>query len=161
MPIAAGRSLEIELEIFAQLRDALVKSGEPIIAIADGLAVLDVSGSHAILAGEQNYCRPVISDDLVFNLQQARHPVIEQVLAKEGENPFISNSCNIGPAQGQDKDANWGAIWLLTGPNMGGKSTFLRQNALIVLMGANGCICARERGAYWYCGSPFQPGRCI
>ena len=131
---AAGRALEIELEIYGQLCEKLVAKGAAIIAIADALAVFDVSCSNALLAGEQNYCRPVISDDLVFNLKDARHPVIEQVLQKEGDNPFISNSCNIGP----DSNEKNGAIWLLTGPNMGGKSTFLRQNALIVLMAQMG-----------------------
>ena len=131
---AAGRALEIELEIFARLRDELVNAGSDIITLAEALASLDISAANALLAGEQNYCRPIISDDIVFNLQDARHPVIEQVLAREGENPFISNNCNIGPIEGEDK----GAIWLLTGPNMGGKSTYLRQNALIVLMAQMG-----------------------
>jgi len=133
---AAGRALEIELEMFEELRIRLVETSEIIISVAGALANLDVTGSNAKLALEQNYCRPQICENLELEITNGRHPVIEQVLQKQSGNPFISNNCNLGPQDG----SKHGAIWLLTGPNMGGKSTFLRQNALIVLLAQMGCF---------------------
>lgn len=131
---AAGRVFEIEMKIFEQLRLQIVASRLSIIGAADALAGLDVAGSHAQLAISQNYCRPVITDQLDLDIANGRHPVIEQVLAKDNQDPFVTNDCKIGPP---DEETH-GAIWLLTGPNMGGKSTFLRQNALIVLLAQMG-----------------------
>lgn len=131
---AAGRALEIELKIFEMVRQKLVEDRQTILAVADALATLDVFGSHAKLAAEQNYCRPDITDGLDFKLVNGRHPVIEQVLQKDGSHPFVANDSDIGAKKNDES----GAIWLLTGPNMGGKSTFLRQNALIALMAQMG-----------------------
>ena len=79
---------------------------------------------------------PKLTEGLDFDIKNGRHPVIEQVLNRQGETPFISNSCNLSPEHNQKN----GAIYLLTGPNMGGKSTYLRQNALIVLLAQMGCF---------------------
>ncbi len=138
---AAGRALDIELEIFHFLLEKTVNASQAIIGVGDALANLDVAGSNARLADEQNYCRPELADGLDFEIINGRHPVIEQVLHRQGETPFISNSCNLSPEHNQKN----GAIYLLTGPNMGGKSTYLRQNALIVLLAQMGCFVPADK----------------
>jgi DNA mismatch repair protein MutS len=83
---------------------------------------------------EQGYCRPMVDGSLSFDIVHGRHPVVEQALRKAAAQPFIANDCHLSP----EGEANAGAIWLITGPNMGGKSTFLRQNALIAIMAQMG-----------------------
>jgi DNA mismatch repair protein MutS len=100
--------------------------------IAAALAELDVILSLATLAAEDGYCRPRVDDSLAFAITAGRHPVVEKTLAETGES-FVVNDCALC-----DQDDAAGRIWLLTGPNMGGKSTFLRQNALIVLLAQMG-----------------------
>ena len=131
---AADRALTIELEIFEQLTGAVTECAAAISSAAKALATLDVSMALACLAEEQGYCRPVIDSSTAFQVVAGRHPVVEQALRRDAENPFIANDCDLSPVG----DDEVGAIWLLTGPNMGGKSTFLRQNALIAIMAQMG-----------------------
>ncbi|GAB1580645.1 DNA mismatch repair protein MutS [Phyllobacterium phragmitis] len=131
---AADRALAIELGVFDELTNETVAHADAIRAGAAALAVLDVSAALAALAEEQGYCRPVVDDSLAFNIVAGRHPVVEQALRRQAANPFVANDCDLSP-QGDEKH---GAIWLLTGPNMGGKSTFLRQNALIAILAQMG-----------------------
>ncbi len=131
---AAGRALEIEFEIFDKLAALVVDAREPITAAAGAIARIDVGASNAELAVARNYCRPRVDDSLAFDVRGGRHPVVEQMLAREVGNPFVANDCDIGPGE----NAELGRIWLITGPNMGGKSTFLRQNALIALLAQMG-----------------------
>jgi len=131
---AGERALEIENQIFDEICTEILKNIDKIRAAAFSLSVLDVSSALAILAEEQGYCRPLIDDSLTFEIIAGRHPVVEQSLRRQSLSPFVANDCVLSPA----KSARFGAIWLLTGPNMGGKSTFLRQNALIVLMAQMG-----------------------
>lgn len=133
---AAGRSVEIELAIFEQLRLAVVSAAQALRAASHAASVLDVSISHAELAETQGYCRPIVDHSRDFEIIAGRHPVVEQALRRQAAGPFVANDCHLSP-EGQ---AEHGAIWLLTGPNMGGKSTFLRQNALIVLMAQMGAF---------------------
>ncbi len=128
---AAGRALEIELSLFDKMVGLVLEAAEAINDVAGTLAILDVSQGLAKLAESWNYCRPNVDDSLSFDIKDGRHPVVEQVLAAEKQNPFVANSCEIGGI-----DA--GKLWLLTGPNMGGKSTFLRQNALITILAQMG-----------------------
>ncbi|MGH9916416.1 MAG: DNA mismatch repair protein MutS, partial [Pyrinomonadaceae bacterium] len=130
---AAERALAIELGIFETLVTETVANADAIRAGAAALAALDVSVSLAALAEEQGYCRPLVDDSLAFEIVAGRHPVVEQSLRRQAANPFVANDCNLSP-EGTAK----GAIWLLTGPNMGGKSTFLRQNALIAILAQMG-----------------------
>lgn len=130
---AAERALSIELRIFNALTNETVANADAIRAGAAALAALDVSVSLAALAEEQGYCRPLVDNSLAFEIVAGRHPVVEQSLRRQAANPFVANDCNLSP-QGPGK----GAIWLLTGPNMGGKSTFLRQNALIAILAQMG-----------------------
>src|SRR5690606_3479574 len=83
----------------------------------------------AELAVEQRWCRPVVDDGLAFRIEQGRHPVVEAALARSQEGSFVANDCDLGPER---------RLWLVTGPNMAGKSTFLRQNALIAILAQMG-----------------------
>jgi DNA mismatch repair protein MutS len=141
---AAERALAIELQTFARLAAAVTAAGADIKAAAEALAVLDVAAALAQLAVEQNYVRPEVDDSLQFIVEGGRHPVVEQALAREGT-PFVANDCDLSPppppyppAQAGEASEGAGRIWLLTGPNMGGKSTFLRQNALIAILAQMG-----------------------
>ncbi len=131
---AAGQALEIELQAFDRMTAEIVAAAEPIKAAARALAVLDVAAGLAALAEEQGYCRPIVDDSRMFAITAGRHPVVEQALRRQALSPFIANNCDLSPSG----SGATGAIWLLTGPNMGGKSTFLRQNALIAIMAQMG-----------------------
>ncbi|MEM1377142.1 MAG: DNA mismatch repair protein MutS [Pseudomonadota bacterium] len=132
---AAGQALSIELSIFENVRSDAVAHADAVRAIADALAVFDVNIGFAILAEEQGYCRPLMQTNLDFEVTAGRHPVVEQALRRQASPPFVSNDCDLSPI---DNGTDNGKLWLLTGPNMGGKSTFLRQNALIAIMAQMG-----------------------
>ncbi len=132
---AAGRILELEGAIFDRLSAAVIGEAENLAKTANAISVLDVSAALALLAREHDYTRPVVDDSLSFDVSGGRHPVVEQVLKRDGGQTFVANDCMIGE---QETDSGRGQIWLLTGPNMGGKSTFLRQNALICILAQMG-----------------------
>ncbi|MEL6503093.1 MAG: DNA mismatch repair protein MutS [Pseudomonadota bacterium] len=133
---AAGQALALELDHFHRLLGAVMAQRDALHASAQALARCDVAAALAELAEEQGYVRPHVDDSLSFHVVAGRHPVVEQALRKQAANPFVSNDCHLEPSNDQTGGA--GALWLLTGPNMGGKSTFLRQNALIALMAQMG-----------------------
>ncbi len=126
---AAASALAVELQLFADLVQEIVARLPDLRKTAQALASIDVAAGFAELAIEQNYVRPVVDDSLNFKIDGGRHPVVEQALRKNNGTAFIANDCDLAPAQ---------RLWLLTGPNMAGKSTFLRQNALIALMAQTG-----------------------
>ena len=121
---AGEKSLALELEIFGELCEAIKGCSDVISLYARSVSALDVAASHAHLTVDQNYCAPVLSDGFEFEITEGRHPVVEQALRKSGE-AFVPNGCSF------DRERR---IWLLTGPNMAGKSTYLRQNALIAIL---------------------------
>jgi DNA mismatch repair protein MutS len=127
---AADRALAIEMDLFEGFCQQVVEARADISSCAAALADLDCLSSLAHLARTQNHVRPVVDDGIGFIIKEGRHPVVEAALAKAGASRFIANDCHLG-----DADT---ALWLLTGPNMAGKSTFLRQNALIVVMAQMG-----------------------
>jgi DNA mismatch repair protein MutS len=131
---AAGKALQIELHLFDELTKKILSFADEINNAARAIAVLDVESALALLAEEQGYVRPKVDNSLAFDIKAGRHPVVEIMLRKNAENPFVANDCSIGANDNQGE----GSIWLLTGPNMGGKSTFLRQNALIAIMAQMG-----------------------
>ena len=126
---AGERALAIELEVFAALVGEIAAAADSIRAVGEALAVLDVAAGLAALAEAEDYCRPEVEDSLAFAVEGGRHPVVEQALRGAGQ-PFVANDCALGPQRPGDA----GHIWLVTGPNMAGKSTFLRQNALIAIL---------------------------
>ena len=126
---ATETALALETEIFEQLREEAVALADEIEACAKALAALDVTTALASLAAARDWVQPEMRDDLVFDIRGGRHPVVEAALLADGGGPFIPNDCAL------DGAANSHArLTLLTGPNMAGKSTYLRQNALIAIL---------------------------
>lgn len=132
---AADKALALEQEMFDELVGAVLAEEAAIRAAAAALAELDVYSSLAALAAELGWTRPIVEASLAFEIVGGRHPIVEASLKAQGTGPFVANDCDLGPPKESD---GAGAIWLLTGPNMAGKSTFLRQNALIVLLAQMG-----------------------
>jgi DNA mismatch repair protein MutS len=130
---AADRALALELEIFDALAARITAASAAIKQAAEALAAVDAMTALAALAVERNYVRPVVDGGLTFLIEGGRHPVVEQSLGADG-GPFVANDCDLSPPT----DATAGRIWLITGPNMAGKSTFLRQNALIAVLAQMG-----------------------
>jgi DNA mismatch repair protein MutS len=130
---AADRALALELEIFDRLAATIATASVPIKEAAQALAAIDVATALAALAAERDYVRPDVDNSLAFAIAGGRHPVVEQALVASG-GPFVANDCDLSPPP----DAKAGRIWLITGPNMAGKSTFLRQNALIAVLAQMG-----------------------
>jgi len=128
---AADRALALEISLFDELVGKVKEAGPAILAAAEAIARIDVAVSHAELAVEQSYCRPVVDDSLGFEITGGRHPVVEAALKSSAEADFVANDCCLNEAQ---------RLWLLTGPNMAGKSTFLRQNALITILAQMGAF---------------------
>lgn len=126
---AGDKALAIEQELFDDLVGEVVARATEIALSAAAVAMLDWGTAGAELAEEKRYCRPKITDDLTFDIAGGRHPVVEGALAVMGDGTFVANDCNLG------RDRH---LWLLTGPNMAGKSTFLRQNALITILAQAG-----------------------
>jgi DNA mismatch repair protein MutS len=122
---AADKALQIELHLFETLCEEALSMAEDMKRVAQVVHELDVITTFAVLAIDNHYTRPVVDDSLIFYIDQGRHPVVERFLKEEDGEIFTPNRCHLSP---QEK------LWLLTGPNMAGKSTFLRQNALIALM---------------------------
>ena len=133
---AADRALAIELAIFQDLVNEVTGRAQAIGGIARAMAGIDLSSALALLAVERGYTRPVIDRTTEFRIAGGRHPVIEAALAASAEGGgFVANDCTLHV---DDR------LWLLTGPNMAGKSTFLRQNALIAIMAQMGSFVPAE-----------------
>ena len=131
---AQGAALEIEQAIFVRLRDETLARTADLQRLADALAELDVTAALAEVSATRGYCRPNVDDSLAFAISGGRHPVVELMVKSEGQS-FVANDADLS---GSD-EAGGGSLWLVTGPNMGGKSTFLRQNALIAVLAQMGC----------------------
>jgi DNA mismatch repair protein MutS len=137
---AADRALALELEIFDRLAASVTGSSAAIKEAANALALIDVATALAALAVERDYVRPEVDASLAFAVGGGRHPVVEQALLASG-GPFVANDCDLSPPH----EAQHGRIWLVTGPNMAGKSTFLRQNALIAVLAQMGSFVPAQR----------------
>lgn len=128
---ARDEALARELEIFNRLVEQVTERSAAIAAAASAIAALDVAAAMAELAVLENYVRPEIDASLDFDVRGGRHPVVEQSANAIGVAGFIANDCQLSA----DNEAH---LWLVTGPNMAGKSTFLRQNALIAILAQAG-----------------------
>ncbi|WP_199743747.1 DNA mismatch repair protein MutS [Pseudorhodobacter sp. E13] len=135
---AGNLTLEIEKRHYSGLREAVLTHAGAISAAARAIAEIDLATSFADLAVDENWSEPKIDNSRAFEIEGGRHPVVERALRKQNGAAFIANDCDLSA----QKTA---AIWLLTGPNMAGKSTFLRQNALIALLAQAGSFVPARR----------------
>ena len=142
---AAGQTLSIEKRVYASLTDAVLSHAGPLGDLAAALAEIDLSAAFATLAREEAWVRPKLDESRAFAIEGGRHPVVERALKQAGE-PFVANDCDLGETP----------IWLLTGPNMAGKSTFLRQNALIAILAQTGSHVPARRAHLGIVGQVFS-----
>ena len=127
---AGNRALEIEKRLYDGLKATIIDAAGIIADAARAMAEVDLAAALADIARSEDWCEPVVDSSRALVIEGGRHPVVENALRRAGE-PFIANDCAL-------TDGDTPAIWLLTGPNMAGKSTFLRQNALIALLAQAG-----------------------
>lgn len=126
---AAHQALTLELQLFDDLVEEVQGRAPEILQACRALASIDVAAALAELAIRNNYTRPLVDDSLAFEVKEGRHPVVEAALKTTGDTPFVANDCSMKEAA---------KLILMTGPNMAGKSTYLRQNALIILLAQMG-----------------------
>jgi len=130
---AGDQALALERELFDQMARESLAASAPLSAIANALAVLDVASALAEIATQRRHVRPAIDDTTTFHIERGRHPAVEAALEAAHAQGFVPNDADLsGEAQGR--------LWLVTGPNMAGKSTFLRQNALIAILAQMGAF---------------------
>ena len=137
---ARARAIQIETEAFEMLCTRVLAAGDALAALAAALAEIDLAAALGSLAAEQGWTRPEMTDDLSLVIEGGRHPVVEQALARTGGQAFCANDCDL---TADSPDTN--PLWILTGPNMAGKSTFLRQNALIAVLAQAGSFVPARR----------------
>lgn len=148
--VSAGeRSLAIEQEVFAELAAAIAAEERALGELAAALADLDCEMGLAQLAADERYTRPVLDDSATFEIRGGRHPMVEQALKSAAGGGFIANDCVLAAAQadatpGGFDEVTAARVWLVTGPNMAGKSTFLRQNALMAVLAQMGSFVPAE-----------------
>jgi DNA mismatch repair protein MutS len=128
---AGNHALEIEKRLYDSLKGSILAHSAQIATAAKALAEIDLAAAFADLAAAEDWCEPLVDDSHAFIVDGGRHPVVERALRRQGGGTFVANDCHL-------TEARTPAIWLLTGPNMAGKSTFLRQNALIALLAQAG-----------------------
>ncbi len=133
---AGDDALAREAAIFAELAAATTAAADALTRSARAIARIDVAASLALVAEENRYVRPTVEAGHAFEIGGGRHPVVEAVLKAGGAGAFIGNDCDLGDPS---------RLWLLTGPNMAGKSTFLRQNALIAILAQIGAFVPADR----------------
>jgi len=134
---AGNQALEIEKRIYERLSGAILDCAAGLNQAARGFAELDLVTALADLARGENWTRPKVDASRAFHVDGGRHPVVEQALRQQGGETFVANDCDLNTEDGA-------AVWLLTGPNMAGKSTFLRQNALIAVLAQMGSYVPAE-----------------
>lgn len=136
---AGERALAMELEMFEAFRQRVEAQAETIRTAARAMAEFDVASANAQWAIETSACRPAVENSAVFQVEAGRHPVVEEALERSGEGRFTPNACALDGAGGEAP-----RLMLVTGPNMAGKSTYLRQNALILMLAQAGCFVPAE-----------------
>ncbi len=126
---AGGQCLEIEKRLYSTIKSAILNQAPQLFTVARALAEFDLSAALARLARDEGWVRPVMTAEREFVITEGRHPVVEAALRASGT-PFVANDTDLSDEQ----------IWLLTGPNMAGKSTYLRQNTLIAVLAQMGAF---------------------
>ena len=134
---AGQRAHTIEAELFEKLKESILDHQDVLGMAARGLSECDLAAALAHHAAEGHWTRPLLHDDRRFNIIGGRHPVVEGALEKTGDS-FVPNDCTLTPT------GDGAAVTILTGPNMAGKSTFLRQNALIAILAQIGSYVPAE-----------------
>ncbi len=135
---AGNHAIELEKRHYEAFRQAILAKSGPIGLAARALAEIDVAAAFADLAAAEDWVEPTLDMSHAFMVKGGRHPVVERALRRQGGGQFVANNCDL-------TSNDTPAIWLLTGPNMAGKSTFLRQNALIALLAQAGSFVPAER----------------
>ena len=125
--VANEKYTSLELSLFKELCSDILSQTKEIEEFAESIAKLDVFTNLALIAIENNYTKPIIDNSLAFEIIDGRHPIVESNIKKQNAT-FIPNNCVLENTNDESK------LWILTGPNMAGKSTFLRQNAIIIIM---------------------------
>jgi DNA mismatch repair protein MutS len=133
-----------EYELFVALRDQVATQASRLLQTGEVLATLDVLGSMAELAVSRQYCRPELCDESILHIEAGRHPVLDQTLPP---GTFVPNDVNLRPEEG--------LLWLITGPNMAGKSTYIRQVALLTLMAHMGSFVPAKQARIGICDRIF------
>jgi DNA mismatch repair protein MutS len=135
-----------ERKIFRDLVSFVLTYARELSSLSQSIARIDITLSHAFLALTENYICPIVDNSDILHIEQGRHPIVHSALEKQGKS-FVSNSCYL------KKNSN---LWLITGPNMAGKSTFLRQNALIVILAQIGSFVPAKRAHIGVCDYLFS-----
>ncbi len=148
---AADKAIALEQDVFQEFTDRVSALAEGIRQAAAGLATLDVQAALAYWADDYKAVRPHMDDSLIFRVEGGRHPVVEAALKKDGEGAFTANDCWL---DGGTKDAP--RLTLITGPNMAGKSTYLRQNALMFILAQAGSFVPARRAYIGVADSLFS-----
>ncbi|HWI85239.1 MAG TPA: DNA mismatch repair protein MutS [Sphingomonas sp.] len=143
---AGSHALAAEAAHLEELAALALDRAREIAATADALARLDVAAGLAERAAEAGWCRPTLVDHPCLEINEGRHPVVESAVATSGGR-FVANDCRLGP---HDR------LWLVTGPNMGGKSTFLRQNAAILILAQAGSFVPAASAMLGLCDRLFS-----
>jgi len=133
---AADKAVALELRLFADLVGEVTARADGVSKAAGALALIDVAAGLTELADIEGWSRPKVVGDGVFRISRGRHPVVEAALKRNAVGQFVANDCDLSEGQ---------RLWLVTGPNMAGKSTFLRQNALIVILAQMGCYVPADK----------------
>ncbi len=131
---AGARAIDIEKRLYEELKSSVLSHAAGIGTAAAALAELDLATALAELSVTENWVRPKVDNSRAFDIIGGRHPVVERALKAQSGAAFIANDCDLSA------NADAAKVWLLTGPNMAGKSTFLRQNAIIALVAQTGCF---------------------
>jgi DNA mismatch repair protein MutS len=130
---AGDMALALEKDLFGELTQKVLAAAPSILRAAEALAGLDVASSLAELSSESNWVRPLVHSGRQFAISGGRHPVVEAALKRQAGPVFVANDCDLSADEPDSRH-----LWLITGPNMAGKSTFLRQNALIAILAQMG-----------------------
>jgi DNA mismatch repair protein MutS len=125
---AGEKARELEYNLFQEVREAISQYTEQLQQVSQAIATLDVLLSFATVSVQQGYIRPEITETVELSIEEGRHPVLDQIMSEE----FVPNGVNM--------DGNENSVLIITGPNMAGKSVYIRQTALLVLMAQMGCF---------------------